>query len=181
MNFIKQDTNIDGLFVIEPRVFEDSRGYFFESYKHADFQELGIVEPITQSNQSRSTKGVVRGLHMQIGDFSQAKLVRCLSGEIYDVGVDLRPGSKTYGKHFGIKLSGENKLMLYIPKGFAHGFSVLSETADVFYNVFGGQYSKDHERGLRFDDDDLNIDWQVTNPIISDKDLILPFLKDFKI
>lgn len=181
MNFIKQETGIEGLFTIQPKVFEDSRGYFFESYKNSNFQEFGILENIAQSNQSRSTKGVIRGLHLQVGDFAQAKLVRCLSGEIYDVGVDLRPGSKTYSKHFGVKLSGDNKLMLYIPKGFAHGFSVLSQTADVFYDVFGGQYSKDHERGLRFDDSDLNIDWQVTDPIVSDKDLILPFLKDFKI
>lgn len=180
MNFIKQETGIEGLFTIQPKVFEDSRGYFFESYKQANFQEFGIVETIAQSNQSHSCNGVIRGLHLQIGEFAQAKLVRCLSGEIYDVGVDLRPGSKTYGQYFGVKLSAQNKVMLYIPKGFAHGFSVLSQTADVFYDVFGGQYSKEHERGIRFDDPDLHIDWQVTNPIVSDKDLVLPFFKDFK-
>ena len=180
MNFIKKETAIEKLVILEPRAFEDSRGYFFESYKHSAFTDMGIKDPIAQSNQSRSQKNVVRGLHFQKGAFAQAKLVRCLQGVIYDVAVDLRKDSKTYGKHFGIELTSENRKMLYVPKGFAHGFSVLSESADVFYDVFGGEYNKESEGGIRFDDPDVDINWQVNNPIVSDKDLELPFLKDFK-
>jgi len=180
MNFTKKETGIEGLFTIEPKVFGDSRGYFFESYKSSDFKDLGIQGEIVQSNQSRSSKAVVRGLHFQIGEFAQAKLVRCLSGKIYDVAVDVRKDSKTYGQHFGIELSDENKLMLYIPKGFAHGFSVLSESADVFYDVFGGQYNKESEGGIRFDDPDLKINWQVEETVISSKDIELTFFKDLK-
>lgn len=179
MSFHKKESGIEGLFSLEPNVFQDSRGYFFESYKASAFKELGISEKIVQSNQSNSSKGVIRGLHFQTGQSAQAKLVKCTLGEIYDVAVDLRKDSKTYGQHFGLTLSAENKKMLYIPKGFAHGFSVLSESADVFYNVFGGEYNKASEGGLRFDDPDLNIDWQVRNPIVSDKDVALPFLKQF--
>ena len=180
MNFTKRETCIEGLFTIEPKAFSDNRGYFFESYKASDFIELGINDNIVQSNQSRSSKGVIRGLHFQSGEFAQGKLVRCLSGRIYDVAVDIRKDSKTYGKHFGIELSDENKLMFYIPKGFAHGFSVLSKSADVFYDVFGGQYNKESEGGIRFDDPDLGIDWQIGESILSDKDKELDFFKDFK-
>lgn len=179
MNFIKKETSIDGLFVLEPKAFGDSRGFFFESYKYSAFKDLGIEEHIIQSNQSSSTYGVIRGLHFQNGQHAQAKLVRCLSGKIYDVAVDIRKNSKTYGKHFGIELTPENRLMLFVPKGFAHGFSVLSKKAEVFYDVFGGEYNKESEGGIRFDDPDLNINWQVNNSIISDKDLELPFFKDF--
>jgi len=180
MNFIKTETNIKDLFVLEPRVFKDSRGYFFESFKSSAFNEFGIDEAIVQSNQSSSTYGVIRGLHFQTGDYAQGKLVRCLSGQIYDVGVDLRDNSKTYGQHFGVELTAENKKMLFIPKGFAHGFSVLSEKAEVFYDVFGGEYNKESEGGIRFDDPDININWKVSDLIVSDKDLGLPFFKDFK-
>lgn len=180
MNFIKKETSISGLFVVETKIFEDSRGHFFESYKASNFKELSISGNIVQSNQSKSSKNVVRGLHLQNKPYGQAKLVRCLSGEIYDVGVDLRKNSTTYGQHFGIKLSAKNKLMLFIPQGFAHGFSVLSDEAEVFYDVFGSEYNKESEAGIRFDDPDLNINWQVKNPIISDKDQELPLFKDLK-
>jgi len=178
MNFTKKETPIDGLFILEPKLFDDSRGYFFESYKSSNFKEMGINENIVQSNQSRSIRGVVRGLHYQNGEFAQAKLVRCLSGKIYDVAVDVRKNSKTFGHHFGINLSDENNLMLYIPKGFAHGFSVLSEHANVFYDVFGGEYNKESEAGIRFNDPELRIDWKIESPIVSEKDIELPFFKD---
>ena len=180
MNFKFRETNIENLKVVEPRAFEDSRGYFFESYKFSDFEQNGISQKIIQVNQSFSSKNVVRGLHFQKGEYAQAKLVRCLSGKVYDVAVDLRKNSKTFGQHFGVELSSENKLMLYIPIGFAHGFSVLSDTAEISYNVFGGEYNKESEGGLRFDDTDLKIDWQVETPLVSEKDQELPFLKDFK-
>lgn len=171
-------TEIKDLKIIEPRVFQDSRGYFFESYKQSSFIENGIEGSIVQTNQSFSSKDVVRGLHFQTGEFAQAKLVRCLVGEIYDVAVDLRSNSQTFGQSFGVKLSSENKKMLYIPVGFAHGFSVLSDVAEVSYDVFGGSYNKESEGGIRFDDPTLEINWGVQKPIISDKDLILPFLND---
>ena len=180
MNFNFENTPIADLKIITPKIFKDDRGYFFENYKHQDFAEFGIAQPIVQINQSFSNQNVVRGLHFQIGKNAQAKLVRCLSGEIFDVAVDVRKNSTTFGKFFGINLSAENNLMFYIPIGFAHGFSVLSKTAEVSYSVFGGQYDKEAESGIRFDDPELNIDWKVNNPIVSDKDKILPFLKDLK-
>ncbi len=184
-NFLKNMANfkIDSVFindlkVVEPKAFEDDRGFFFEVYKSSLFEESGISGKILQSNQSFSVQNVVRGLHFQKHNFGQAKLVRCLSGEIYDVAVDLRANSATFGKYFGINLTAENRKMLYIPVGFAHGFSVISKTAEVFYDVFGSEYNKESEGGLRFDDVDLAIDWKVAKPIVSQKDLILPSLKD---
>jgi len=180
MNFEKVETYIEGLFAIRPRLFPDERGFFFETYKYSHFDSLGIKEKIIQVNQSKSLENVIRGLHLQVGRYAQAKLVRCISGIIYDVAVDLRHNSRTFGKHFGIELSSENNMMLYIPVGFAHGFSVLSKDAEVIYDVFGGEYNKESERGIIYNDIDLSIDWKVKNPIVSNKDLILPKLKDFK-
>lgn len=174
-----EKTFIQNLVVITPRVFEDSRGYFFEAYNQAKFQENGIEYQFIQDNQSFSKRGVIRGLHLQINPFAQAKLVRVLEGEILDVAVDLRKDSPTYGQHFSVLLSAENKKQLMVPHGFAHGFSVLSETASVMYKV-DQLYHKDSERGIRFDDPTLAIDWQLNadEVIVSDKDLILPSFND---
>jgi len=178
MNLKFIDTPIKDLKIVEPRVFEDSRGFFFESYKSSEFANQGIDNEVVQINQSFSTKNVVRGLHFQKGKYAQAKLVRCLSGVVYDVAVDLRKNSTTYGQYFGIELSAKNKLMFYIPIGFAHGFSVLSDTAEISYNVFGGEYNKESEGGIIFSDPKLNINWQVEKPLVSDKDLALGFFGD---
>lgn len=172
------NTEIADLKIIEPQIFKDERGYFFETYKFSEFLEEGISDKIVQINQSFSYQNVIRGLHFQVEPYGQAKLVKCLTGEIYDIAVDLRKSSPTFGKHFSINLSSENKKMLYIPIGFAHGFSTLSETAQVEYAVFGGEYNTQSESGIRHDDADLNIDWQVKNPIVSKKDEQLPLLKD---
>lgn len=170
-----EKTAIQDLVIIQPTVFEDSRGYFFEAYNQAKFLENGIEYQFIQDNQSFSKKGVIRGLHLQINPFAQAKLVRVLEGEILDVAVDLRKKSPTYGQHFSVLLSADNKKQLMVPHGFAHGFSVLSETASVMYKV-DQLYHKDSERGIRYDDATLAIDWQVSadEVIVSDKDLVLP-------
>lgn len=176
---IIEETTIKDLFVIQPAVFKDERGYFFEAYNESKFKAKGLNYNFIQDNQSFSSRGVIRGLHLQINPFAQAKLVRVLQGEILDVAVDLRKNSPTYGQHFSIVLSAENKKQLMIPHGFAHGFSVLSETASVMYKV-DQVYHKESERGIRFDDPTLNIDWQVgpDEVIVSEKDLILPAFKD---
>lgn len=168
-------TTIQDLVIITPRVFEDSRGFFFEAYNQAKFRENGINYQFIQDNQSFSKRGVIRGLHLQINHFAQAKLVRVLEGEILDVAVDLRKNSTTYGRHFSVVLSAENKKQLMVPHGFAHGFSVLSETASVIYKV-DQLYNKESERGIRYDDPKLAIDWQLSpeEVIVSEKDLILP-------
>ncbi|MCL6462679.1 MAG: dTDP-4-dehydrorhamnose 3,5-epimerase [Flavobacterium micromati] len=170
-----EQTTIQDLVIINPTIFNDERGYFFEAYNQVKFHENGITYNFIQDNQSFSTKGVIRGLHLQINPFAQAKLVRVLQGEILDVAVDLRKNSPTYGQHFSVVLSGENKKQLMVPPGFAHGFSVLSETASVLYKV-DQLYDKESERGIRYDDATLNIDWQVdrNEVIVSEKDLILP-------
>jgi dTDP-4-dehydrorhamnose 3,5-epimerase len=170
-----EKTVIKDLVIINPSVFEDSRGYFFEAYNKSKFQESGIDYQFIQDNQSFSKRGVIRGLHLQINPFAQAKLVRVLEGEILDVAVDLRKNSATYGQHFSMVLSAENKKQLMVPHGFAHGFSVLSETASVLYKV-DQLYHKESERGIRYDDPTLAIDWQLdpNEIIVSDKDLILP-------
>jgi len=174
-------TELPGLLVFEPRVFEDSRGYFFESYNENIFQQQGIQCHFVQDNQSSSSYGVIRGLHYQLNPHAQTKLVRVLAGRILDVAVDARNGSPTYGRYFSIELSSDNKKQLLVPKGFAHGFSVLSERAEVLYKC-DGFYNKESEGGFRFDDPALNIDWQIpaNNAIISDKDKILPFLEAVK-
>lgn len=171
--------DIPGLIIISPTVFEDSRGYFFEAYNQHVFQQNGINCNFLQDNQSKSSYGVIRGLHYQMNPFAQAKLVRVLEGSILDVAVDIRKNSPTYGKHFDIELSAENKTQLFIPAGFAHGFSVLSETAIVLYKC-DALYNKQSEGGIRFDDPELNINWQVPHDkaVISDKDKQLPLFKD---
>jgi len=173
MPFIK--TDFPGLLIFEPKVFEDSRGYFFESYNENTCREEGIDIRFVQDNQAMSSYGVVRGLHYQLAPHAQTKFIRVLSGTILDVVVDIRKGSPTYGKVFSIELSAQNKLQLFIPKGFAHGYSVISEKAEVFYkcDVF---WNKDAEGGISLNDPTLNIDWQIPEQdmIISDKDKLYP-------
>lgn len=177
MPFIQ--TGIQGLIIFEPRVIEDSRGYFFESYNSNLFKENGIDVDFVQDNQSSSSFGVIRGLHYQLPPHAQSKLVRVLSGRILDVVVDIRTGSATFGKVYSIELSAENKKQLFVPKGFAHGFSVLSDRAEVMYKC-DEFYNKESERGLMYNDQMLNIDWQIPrgDEIISEKDQQNAFLKD---
>ncbi len=174
-----ETTPIQDLVIINPTVFEDARGYFFEAYNQNALVAEGIHINFVQDNQSFSKRGTLRGLHYQNPPFAQTKLVRVLQGEIMDVAVDVRKNSPTYGQHFAIKLSAENKKQLLIPHGFAHGFSVLSETAIVFYKC-DQFYNKASEGGIRFDDPALNIDWGIdlTTAIVSDKDLELPNFSD---
>ena len=171
-------TEFEGLIVFEPKVFVDERGHFFESYNRQLFDSLEMSYDWVQDNQSRSSYGVIRGLHFQIGEYEQAKLVRCLYGEILDVAVDLRPDSKTFKKVFSIVLSAENKKSVLIPRGFAHGFSVLSDSAEFLYKC-DNFYNKDSERGIIYNDSDLNIDWMISNPIVSEKDMIHPTLEKY--
>jgi dTDP-4-dehydrorhamnose 3,5-epimerase len=170
-----EPTFIKDLVVLTPAVFEDERGYFFESYNKSRLTDLGIQIDFVQDNQSFSKRGTLRGLHYQNPPFAQTKLVRVLQGEIMDVAVDLREDSPTFGKHFAVLLSAENKKQLLVPQGFAHGFSVLSETAVVSYKC-DQYYNKQSEGGIRFDDTSLNIDWgmNLNDAIVSEKDLILP-------
>ncbi len=177
MNFIK--TEIDGVIIVEPRIFNDARGYFFESYNAAEFAANGIPNTFVQDNQSKSSYGVVRGLHCQLGEHAQAKLVRVLQGTVLDVAVDIRPGSPTFGKHVAVELSAKNNRQLFIPRGFLHGFSVLSDTA-VFAYKCDNLYAPQSEFGIRFDDPDIGIDWRVPADkiITSDKDNIAKGLKD---
>lgn len=172
-------TALSGLFIFEPAVYKDERGYFFESYNEQVFHGQGHQQHFVQDNQSFSLHGVIRGLHYQVDPHPQTKLVRVLQGKILDVAVDIRQGSPTYGKYVGVELSSENKLQLLIPRGFAHGFSVLSETAEVSYKC-DGFYDKASEGGIRFDDPQLNIDWKVPTgkTIISSKDMALPSFAD---
>ncbi|MCC6462815.1 MAG: dTDP-4-dehydrorhamnose 3,5-epimerase [Saprospiraceae bacterium] len=168
-------TAIPGLLVYEPQVFHDERGYFFESYNRRVWAEAGVDCEFVQANQARSTRGVLRGLHYQTGAHAQAKLVRVVEGEVVDVAVDLREDSPTYGQWFSIHLSAENKRQLLVPRGFAHGYVVLSETAEFVYKC-DNYYSKAHEGGIRYDDPSLNIDWgfDLSKVIVSAKDLELP-------
>jgi dTDP-4-dehydrorhamnose 3,5-epimerase len=174
-------TDIPGLMVFEPKVFEDSRGYFFESYNEGLFKQAGIDLRFVQDNQSSSCYGVIRGLHYQLPPHAQTKLVRVLAGKILDVAVDLRKGSPTFGKAYSIELSAVNKKQLFIPAGFAHGFSVLSEHAEVLYKC-DAMYSRESEAGVSYNDPALGIDWQIPagKEIISDKDKVLPGIADCK-
>lgn len=170
------ETQLQECFIIEPTIFEDQRGYFFESFNHQRFQEMiGVDVNFIQDNESKSTKGVLRGLHYQIGEFAQAKLVRVIEGTVLDIVVDNRKDSKTFGQQFSIELSDINKKQLYIPKGFAHGFIVLSDTA-IFSYKCDNYYNKASEGGIIYNDKTLNIDWQLSESefIISEKDLELP-------
>jgi dTDP-4-dehydrorhamnose 3,5-epimerase len=172
-------TDIPDLLIFEPRVFEDSRGYFFEAYNQGTFEKEGVDLRFIQDNQSKSSFGVIRGLHYQLNPHAQYKLVRALEGVILDVAVDIRTGSPTFGKHFSIELSAENKKQLLVPAGFAHGFSVLSDTAIVFYKC-DALYNKESEAGIRYDDPSLNIDWRIPHrkEIVSEKDLQQPLFNN---
>ena len=173
--FTKLD--IPDVIFIEPKVFGDERGFFVETYKYSDFQKNGIGINFIQDNHSSSCKGVLRGLHYQKNPKAQGKLVRCIKGEIFDVGVDIRKGSPYFGKWAGKILSEENKAMLYIPPGFAHGFLVLSDTAEVLYKTTD-EYSPEHDRGVIWNDPDINIKWDIKEPSLSKKDENLPLLKN---
>ncbi len=163
-------TEFPGLLLIEPKVFSDQRGYFFESYNKSKFDDEGLKLNFVQDNISKSVYGTIRGLHFQINPFAQGKLCQVIKGEVLDVVVDLRKGSPTYGKHYSVILSEENHLQLWVPEGFAHGFSVLSEEA-VFHYKCTNFYNRDSERVIRFNDPDLKINWQIDNPIVSEKDM----------
>ncbi len=168
-------TNLDGLLILEPLVFKDARGYFMEIWNKSVFEAAGIGCNWVQDNESKSSFGVLRGLHWQAAPYTQAKLVRVISGAVLDVAVDIRRGSPTYGRHFAIELSEENKRQLFIPKGFAHGFAVLSQEA-VFAYKCDAPYAPQSERGMRFDDPALGIDWRVPKEkwLLSDKDKLHP-------
>jgi dTDP-4-dehydrorhamnose 3,5-epimerase len=174
-------TGFNGLFVVQPKVYSDSRGYFFESYKHDIFLTAGISFLPVQDNESKSVMGVIRGLHYQLKPFDQAKLIRVVAGKVQDVAVDLRKDSPTFGKWFGIELDAENKNQLFIPRGFAHGFSVLSDTTIIQYKC-DKVYNPRYERGISLADPELNIDWKLgkMKPIISEKDLRHPNFRSRK-
>jgi dTDP-4-dehydrorhamnose 3,5-epimerase len=173
MEIIK--TDIPDLVIIKPKVFEDSRGYFFESYNEEKYIEEGLNYQFVQDNESLSMYGTIRGLHYQLAPFSQTKLVRVIKGKIFDIAVDIRKNSPTFGKWAGVELNEENKQQLLVPKGFAHGFSVLSKEAIVFYKC-DNFYNPDSERGIYYNDPKLNIDWKIENnqAIISAKDKVNP-------
>ena len=181
--FQKEETGIEGLSIITPKIFLDSRGYFFESYNKNEFEEIGIDCEFVQDNQSKSSKGVLRGLHYQ-KQYPQAKLVRVIKGSVYDVAVDLRPNSPTFGEYHGVILSAENKKQFFIPKGFAHGFMVLSPTAEFAYKC-DDFYHPEDEGGIIWNDKKINIFWPVEevkgNLILSDKDKKWPTLEELKL
>jgi dTDP-4-dehydrorhamnose 3,5-epimerase len=174
-----RETGIGGLLVIKPKIFEDTRGYFFESFNESDLEKAGHPFHFIQDNQSKSLYGVVRGLHYQLEPKAQTKFVRVLEGNIWDVAVDLRISSPTFGQWKGVELSAENKLQMLIPKGFAHGFSVLSDTAVVLYKC-DEFYAPDFETGIRFDDPEIGIDWKLEpeDMILSERDLAMPSMKE---
>lgn len=173
------ETPIPGLLIIEPRVFADERGYFFESFNETMFNANGLISNFVQDNESKSHYGVIRGLHYQLAPYAQTKLIRVVRGTVYDVAVDLRDGSPTFGQWYGLIVSASNKKQFYIPKGFAHGFSVLSEYA-IFSYKCDAFYNTQAERGIRFDDPALNIDWKLPAElkVISEKDKVHPCLAD---
>lgn len=173
-------TPFEGLLILEPKVHGDERGYFFESYNMQTLlSEAGFSTSFVQDNQARSVKNVLRGLHYQNEPTPQTKLIRALEGAIWDVVVDLRPNSKTYGRWYGVELSAENKLQFLIPRGFAHGYSVITDTAEVFYKC-DNVYNKSAEGGVRYNDPELNIDWKIDldKAIVSEKDMVQPLMKD---
>lgn len=174
-------TNIEGLLIIEPRIFNDDRGYFYESYNKSKFTEAGIAVDFVQDNQSFSQKGAVRGLHAQANPFAQGKLVRVIKGRVLDVAVDIRKGSPTYGKHFSIELNEDNKLQFWIPAGFLHGFSTLEDNTIFTYKV-NNYYDKASEIGVIWNDPTLNIKWGIAqnDVLLSPKDELLPSFNEFK-
>jgi len=177
------ETKLKGCFIIEPRVFNDERGYFYESFNSRVFNEItGVNTLFVQDNESYSTKGVLRGLHFQVGDHAQAKLVRVVKGKVLDVAVDIRKSSNTYGQYVALELSEGNKKQLFVPRGLAHGFVVLSEMA-IFSYKCDNLYNKESERGIIYNDETLNIDWKLPDNelIISEKDLLLPKFKNIEL
>lgn len=179
MQIVTTHTPINGLFIIETKVFEDERGFFMESYSKRAFSLAGINEEFVQENHSRSQKGVLRGLHFQNMDAPMTKLVRCTQGRVFDVAVDLRASSQTYGQWFGLELSSENKKMLYIPVGFAHGFQTVSETAEVQYKQTN-YYEPTTEGSVIWNDLELNIPWPLPNAVLSEKDQAAPSFAEYK-
>lgn len=180
---IVTETNLKGYFIIEPKVFEDKRGYFFESFNEHHFNTLTHTKTrFIQDNESYSTKGVLRGLHYQLGTHAQAKLVRVIAGRVLDVAVDIRANSATFGQHIAVELTAENKKQVFVPRGFAHGFVVLSDAA-VFAYKCDNYYNKTSEAGIIYNDPILKIDWQLpaSDLLVSDKDVILPKLADAKL
>ena len=178
MPFVFERLKIEDLILVRPKVFGDNRGFFAECYKKSDFALNGINVDFVQDNHSKSSKGVLRGLHYQQSPCSQAKLIKCIKGQIYDVAVDIRPDSKSFGKYVKVELSEDNKCMLYIPEGFAHGFVVLSDEAELIYKT-SAEYAPEYDSGIRWDDKDLNIDWGIDfEPVLSEKDKKLPYLKE---
>lgn len=172
-------TGLPDLLIIKPRIFEDNRGYFFESHNQNKFRDNGLHYTFVQDNESLSTRGIIRGLHYQLAPYAQAKLIRVIYGKVFDVAVDLRENSSTYGQWYGCELSAENKEQLLVPRGFAHGFSVLSDQAIVFYKC-DNFYHPESERGINYRDPSLNIDWKIEpeKAIVSAKDKVLPDFKD---
>ncbi|MBR2431002.1 dTDP-4-dehydrorhamnose 3,5-epimerase [bacterium] len=178
MPFEFERQQIEDVILVKPKVFSDSRGFFMESYKKSDFFANGIDVEFNQDNHSKSTKGVLRGLHYQANPYGQAKLVRCSKGRIYDVAVDIRPESKTFGQYVKVELSEENKHMLYIPVGFAHGFVALTDEVEILYKA-SGEYVPQADRGIIWNDKDININWEIDfEPLLSEKDKKQPSLKD---
>ena len=177
MPFEFRALGIPGLVLVCPYVFDDDRGLFFELYKYTDFVRAGITEHLMQDNYSKSSRGVLRGLHYQKNPKAQGKLIICMKGNIFDVAVDIRKGSSQYGKWAGVELSGENRLMLYVPPGFAHGFQVISDAAEVMYKCTN-EYSPVDDRGIIWNDPEINIAWPLPEPLLSGKDKLLPPLRD---
>ena len=178
MPFKFKRLEIPDVILVEPVVFKDERGFFMETYKESDFKNNGINYDFVQDNHSRSKKGVLRGLHYQLHPKAQGKLVRCIKGRIWDVAVDIRKGSPWFGKWVAVELSQENKLMLWIPPGFAHGFVAL-EDSEVMYKTTA-EYDRELDTGIRWNDPDIGIRWPIDNPILSEKDANLPYLKEAK-
>ncbi|MCB0281006.1 MAG: dTDP-4-dehydrorhamnose 3,5-epimerase [Calditrichae bacterium] len=177
MPFEFKKLEIPSLIVVKPKVFNDNRGHFFESYKKSEFVNNGIIDVFIQDNCSKSAKNVLRGLHYQLPPYAQSKLVRCIQGHIFDVAVDIRKDSPTFGKWLGYELSETNMEMLYIPEGFAHGFVTLSETAEIEYKV-SAEYTPAAERGIIWNDPTINIEWPVKDVLLSDKDKIFKTLSE---
>jgi dTDP-4-dehydrorhamnose 3,5-epimerase len=181
MPFEILDTEIKEVKLIKPKVFEDNRGYFLETYKNSDFSKAGINDLFVQDNQSKSAKGVLRGLHFQTYPKEQGKLVRCIKGKIFDVAVDIRKDSPAFSKWVAFELSEENRFMLYIPKGFAHGFLTLSQEAEITYKISGSEYCPENDAGIIWNDKTINVKWpfeeyKISKPELSQKDLVLPDL-----
>ncbi len=172
-------TFIDGLLIIEPDIYEDERGYFFESFNEKKYAEIGIRDKFVQDNQSQSKKDTIRGLHYQVGDFAQGKLVRVVSGKVIDYAVDIRFGSPTFGKYFTVELSGENQKQFWIPAGFAHGFEALEDNTTLQYKCTS-YYSPEDERSILYNDPDIGIIWNSNKPIVSEKDKNSRLLKDIE-